>query len=137
VSSTRLDLLDLHDLILAFATGDGSTIDTLTTPSRKKTIVGATYPPEAGVLQATAIRGPFKVLVNADGVERVFDLESDRTEATNVMAEVRQDPQIDELIAAARDELAAAATAESLDLTALSAEERDRLRALGYLHSDP
>ena len=61
--------VELHDLVLALASGDGSTVDRLTTPSREKTIVGATYPPESGVLQATAIRGPFKVVVDADGAE--------------------------------------------------------------------
>jgi hypothetical protein len=136
-SSTRLDLLDLHDLVLALAGGDGSTVDRLTTPSREKTIVGATYPPESGVLQATAIRGPFKVVVDADGAERAFDLDNDRAEAVDILARAQQDPHIRDLLAAARDELAAATEVESLDLSALSAEERDRLRALGYLHTDP
>jgi arylsulfatase A-like enzyme len=136
-SSTRLDLLDLHDLVLALASGDVSTVDRLTTPSREKTIVGATYPPESGVLQATAIRGPFKVVVDADGAERAFDLDNDRAEAVDILARAQQDPHIPALLAAARDELAAATEVESLDLSALSAEERDRLRALGYLHTDP
>ncbi|MEX1311940.1 MAG: sulfatase-like hydrolase/transferase, partial [Candidatus Sulfomarinibacteraceae bacterium] len=137
VNSTRLDLLDLHHLILSVATGSSAAIDSVTASASQKILLGATFPPEAGVLQTSAIRGPFKVVLTADGAERAFALDTDRAETTDILARGQRDPRIRDLLAAARNELAAATGVESLDLSALSPDERDRLRALGYLHSDP
>ena len=136
-SSTRLDLLDLHGLILSLATGSEAAFDSVTASAYQKILLGATYPPEAGALQSSAIRGPYKVVMNADGAEHAFALDTDRAESVDILTEVHQDPRVRILLAAARNELAAAAKVESLDLSALSVDDRDRLRALGYLHSDP
>lgn len=135
--TTLLDLLDLHDIVLDVASHWGAEFGDVISTAEDRTLVGATYPPEAGVLQASATRGSLKVIVTSDGEARAFDLSSDPKETTDILGRMNEDHRIQDLLAAAHSELAAAATAESLDLSALSVEERDRLRALGYLDSDP
>jgi len=135
MNSTRLDLLGLHDIVLELAEGGEADLVGVVSPDDQNILVGATYPPEAGTLQSSSIHGNFKVIVTAEGETRAFDLEADPHEDSDIFSQMEQDPRIQALIAAARTELAAAARAESLDLSALSTEERDQLRALGYLDS--
>ncbi len=133
VGPSRLGLSDVHDLILELALGSD--------PGRRQTIkarasrpfIAATYPPEGGTLKVAAIRDQLKAVVTADGVEQVFDLTSDPGERTDLAAADRGSDAIASLLTTARDELAAAASAELLDIELLSQDERDRLRALGYL----
>lgn len=135
LNSTRLDLLGLHDIVLELAAGSEADPVVIVSPDDQKMLIGATYPPEAENLQASSVHGNLKVIVTEEGETRAFDLEADPHEDSNIFLQMEQDPRIQALLAAALTELAAAARTESLDLSALSAEERDRLRALGYLDS--
>jgi hypothetical protein len=134
-NSTPLDLTDLHGLVLDLATGDRAGFDGVLDSAGRATLLGATYPPEAGTLQASAIRANLKVILTIDGEIKAFDLETDPHEEHDIYPQMNLDPRIEALVESARDELTAAAGTETLDLEALSEEERDRLRALGYLDS--
>jgi hypothetical protein len=103
---------------------------------RREPFVAATYPPEAPSLQVAVIHEGYKIVVEADGSARAFDLRSDPSEGAKLIMNRRDEPELAALLSIARTELAAAAATESLDLDALSLEERDRLRALGYLDGD-
>lgn len=92
-----------------------------------------TFPPEAPTLQVAVRRGADKVLLGSDDVARLFDLDADPRELRDVLADRRQEQSVRQLISLAKEQLAAAAQAESLDLESLSPAEIDRLRALGYL----
>jgi hypothetical protein len=131
-----MDLRDLHDLILDLATGADSERTRAREARADAPLLGATYPPEAAHLTASAIRDGLKVIVAADGSERAFDLEIDPGETTDVLPLRNDDPAVRELLAAASHELTLAAAAELLDPASLSADERDRLHALGYLDVD-
>ena len=134
--STRLGLRDLHDLILDLACGPDGDRDRAMEARIRAPFVAATYPPEAPSLQVAAIRDNHKVVIEAGGAARAFDLATDPGEHNDILDTMADDPEIRALLTVARAELTAAVTAESLDLGALSPDERDRLRALGYLDSD-
>lgn len=131
--STRLDLRDLYDHLLNLALGT-DTIRLQRIAARRKTpLVAATYPPESGILQATAIDGRFKLIRAAGGRKRLFDLTSDPGETRDLYESRHQEPEIESLSEALHHHLAASVRSRSLDLGELTIEERDRLRALGYL----
>ena len=131
--STRLGLADLHDLLLDLALGPDPARAAAAASRRERTFVAATYPPEGGRFQVAALAGGLKVVVDETGAERAFDLEADPAELHDLLPLAADDPELAELLAAARSELRAAAAAETLDLDSLTPDERDRLRALGYL----
>ena len=133
---TRFGLRNLHDLILTMACGPDDGRDRAMEARSQAPFVAVTFPPEAPSLQVAVIRDRLKVILEAGGGHRVFDIETDPEECTDIAGFLPDDPEIQALLAIARTELAAAATAESLDLGALSPDERDRLMALGYLDSD-
>ena len=132
----RIGLRDIHDLILSMALGPDDERDGVMQARRHEPFVAATYPPEAPSLQVAVIHEGYKIVVEADGSERAFDLRSDPSEGTQLIMNRRDEPELAALLTIARTELATAAATESLDLDALSQEERDRLRALGYLDGD-
>jgi len=133
---TRLGIRDLHDLILAMARGPDDERDQAMEARQRAPFVATTFPPEAPSLQVAVIQDHLKIIAEAGGGERAYDLASDPFETSDVLKDRRSEPEVETLLAIARTELAAAATAESLDLGALSPDERDRLRALGYLDPD-
>jgi membrane-anchored protein YejM (alkaline phosphatase superfamily) len=129
----RIDLRDLHDLILDMTIGADADRTATRRARVQAPMVGATFPPEAGRLQATAIGGGLKVIAGADGRMTAYDLKVDPGETDDIFDLQSGDSEIRALLDAALDELSAAREAESLDLGDLSTDERDRLRALGYL----
>jgi len=133
---TRLGLRDLHDLILAMARGPDDDRDRAMEVRSQAPYVAVTFPPEAPSLQVAVIQDHLKIIAEAGGGERAYDLASDPFEASDVLKDRRGEPEVEALLAIARTELTAAATAESLDLGALNPDEKDRLRALGYLDGD-
>ena len=133
---SRIGLRDIHDLILSMALGPDEERDGVMQARRREPFVAATYPPEAPLLQVAVIHEGYKIVVDADGSERAFDLRSDPSEDTGLIMDRHDEPALDALLRIARTELATAAATESLDLDTLSPDERDRLRALGYLDGD-
>jgi arylsulfatase A-like enzyme len=137
VDSTPLDLRDLHDMVLDLAIGSDAKRTRSLQARRRAPLTATTYPPEAPHLQATAIRGQLKVITSSDGSEQAFDLEADPDEEINILELRADETEINELLTVARATLASAADVKTLDVTSLTAKERDMLRALGYLDSTP
>lgn len=133
-----LDLCDVHDLILDLATGETGTLKRIAARAADAVLIGSTFPPEATLLAATARRGTMKVVVDAAGGFRLFDLAADPTEDSETTESERVDPTSEPaaLFAAAAAELAEAATAETLDPSVLTDEQLEQLHALGYLDDD-
>jgi hypothetical protein len=100
-------------------------------------LIAATYPPEGGRLKLAAIDGRRKVAVDETGARHAFDLIADPHEQRDLVAAGSADEAFEALLGIASAELASAADVESLDLATLTDDERDRLRALGYLHGSP
>lgn len=132
-SSSRVGLRDLHDLILEMACGSKDDRIRAMEARRQAPFVAITFPPEASTLQVAVIQDNLKVVVEAGGNHRVFDLETDPEESTDIADHLSDNPTVGALLTTALAELAAASTADSLDLGAMSMDDKDRLRALGYL----
>lgn len=135
--ATRVGLRDVHDLILEIALGADPERRRAIAERRRLPFVAATYPPEGGSLQVAALSDGFKVVVDADAAEHAYDLGADPGERVDLLAAGPGGVAVDRLLTVARSEIAAAASAEWLELEVLSPAERDRLRALGYLDAAP
>ncbi len=92
-----------------------------------------TFPPEAPQLKLAVRRGSLKLVLETGAEPRLYDLSTDPAEADDLFQGRRQTTPARQLLALARQQLAAAAEGQRLDLQQLSAEEIDRLKTLGYL----
>jgi len=136
IDTTPLGLSDLHDLLLDLTLGPDPTRSEARKARRNAPFLAATYPPEGGSLQVAAIENGLKVLIDAAGATHAFNVIDDPDETADLLPARSDDPDIADLLGAASAELAAAAAVEHLELESLTADELDRLRALGYLE-DP
>ncbi len=80
----RIDLRDLHDLILGLACGPENQRDRAMAARRLAPFVAATYPPEAPDLQVALMQNHLKIVVDSAGGLGVFDLETDPEETTDI-----------------------------------------------------
>jgi hypothetical protein len=93
-----------------------------------------TFPPEAERLRVGVIDGPYKLL--GDGKQEAFelyDLRSDPTEQIDLYDERADTPRVMRMREYVRTLAEHGVRAESLDLSDLSPEQVEQLRALGYV----
>ena len=135
VISRPVSLSQLRDLMIGLADSGKLEIEGKGRTSRVGRLFAATFPPEAPQLQIAVIGERYKVILPEQGPCRGFDLEGDVHEKTNLCGSGEMAPELSTLISAGRRMLERLKSSRQLDLNNLSLEERDSLRALGYLDS--
>ena len=130
VSPVMADLTEVHDWIARLA--EHATWPPIPAEPTGRSLIAATYPPEASRLLVSVRRGPLLLVSDGGEHRELFDLEGDEP-GRDIYKERRGEPTVKAMWHELRTALAEALQAPSLNPESLSEKERRRLRALGYL----